>query len=279
MRIRLFAWLLCSCLVLPLSLAEPGALVAFAPGYPGSAKQAQPTMDKFATLLASKLGWEPMSAVYDPKVESGLRRLEQAETRLAILPVPAYLEFRERLELQPLAAVVYQTGAEDRWSLVAAKGKVSGPDSLDGWTLAAAHGYSPTFVRGVALAHWGKLPASTVIEPTSRVLSQLRKIAKGESLAVLVDGEQAAGLERLPFAGDLEVVTASEALPSFVLCSVGGRLGEEQAARLRLLVLELHRAGDADEVLAEMRIERFEAVDQSRLEQLEARFRDARAEY
>ncbi len=122
--------------------------------------------------------------------------------------------------------------AEEPWSLVAGKGKVHGPDDLDGWQLFSLAGHSEAFVRGPALGDWGELPSNLTITFSGAVLSSLRKAAKGEKIVVLLDAEQAEALDRLPFAGDLEIVHTSPPLPVSVVCSIGDRVSPEKKAKL-----------------------------------------------
>lgn len=150
--------------------------------------------------------------------------------------------------------------------MVARRGLVSAPASLDGWELTGMPGYAPTFVAGPLLGAWGTLPATARITFTPAVLSPLRRAAKGEKLAVLLDPTQAASLATLPFAGDLEVLFRSKPLPGGILCTVGDRLSASEAKALSRALLHLHESDDAKPILATMRIKRFEPVDPSSFE-------------
>ena len=57
------------------------------------------------------------------------------------------------------------------------------------------------------------------------MLSALRRVVKGEDVAVLLDGAQGDALPTLPFAAELEVLARSEPLPAAVVATVGRRLG------------------------------------------------------
>ena len=85
------------------------------------------------------------------------------------------------------------TGTQERWTLVAKSGAVSGPPSLAGYTLLSVAGYAPEFVRHSALEAWA-LPADVKIESTGQILSALRRVASGEKVAALLDQTQAASL-------------------------------------------------------------------------------------
>lgn len=253
---------------------EGHLLVACAPGYPGSTEQAQPTMDAFAMAVATRVGWEAgaLSAVYHEKEEAGLAELAGGRAALALVPLPFYLEHGERMALTPVLEVLPASGEAERWSLVARKGAVREPAGLGEWELVGIPGYAPRFVRRVALAGWGTLPADVRIRFSSRVLSDLRRAAAGEPVAVLLDAAQSAALDSLPFAAELEVVARSPELPANLLCRVGTRLtAEEEAGVVRaLLALVGDEAGR--EVLASLRIERFREVDGRALQAVEKAF-------
>src|SRR2546428_13906292 len=121
-----------------------------------------------------------------------------------------------------------ESGAIEEWSRVAKKGRVTSALSLGGWELTSRAGCAREFVRVLALASWGSLPATTKITFTAGILAALRRVSGGENLVVLLDREQTASLDTLAFAKDLEIVTRSKPQPSSILCSVPGRLAGDR---------------------------------------------------
>lgn len=238
-------------------------LVVCAPGYPGTTAQAQPSMDSFARAAEKAAGWAAgdLGAVYHEDEEAGLARLGDADAALALVPLPFFLKHGEGLSLRPRLQVVQETGAEEVWSLVAARGRVSTPASLEGWEVIGTPAYAPRFVRGPVLGAWGALPASASITFTARPLSALRRAASGETVAVILDRAQTEALPSLPFAADLEIVARSGPLPGVLLCSVGDRISDARAGALVAGLLRLHEAESGAEVLASLRMTRFEEVD------------------
>lgn len=252
--------------------AQPLTIVACAPGYPGTTEQAQPAMDEFAAALNRSMKTSPdgLRAVYVRDLDPGLERLAADDVAVAMVPLPFYLQFREQLQLRPLARAVPTSGATERWSLVARVGALDGPSSLDGWVVTGMPGYAPGFVRDVALGAWGEIPDGTRIEFSSRVVSSLRKAAAGDNLAVLLDAAQTEALSTLPFANDLEIVARSGPLPATVVCSVGGRLAQADAERLVSSLIGLHETEGGPDALASMRMVRFEPLDAKALERAES---------
>lgn len=249
-------------------------LVACAPGYPGDTAQAQPSMDDLAAAIRHAAGWKDreLGAVYHNNVEPGLAALAGPDAALALVPLPFFLEYRERLDLRPRLLVEQDVGLEERWTLVLPAAAAAAPAALAGWQLAGTPAYSERFVENVALAGWGPLPDTVELRFTSRVLSYLRKAARGERVAVLLDGAQTAALERLPFAGDLRIAVTSRAVPTSLLCSVGDRLPAEELRRLDAALLGLHGDDAGKALLGSLRLVRFHPLPGGKLESLATAF-------
>jgi len=258
--------------------ADGFLLVVCAPGYPGSTAEAQPAMDALAGAVAEAAGWSPdaLSAAYFETEEGGLKALTAPDAGLALVTLPFFLEHRAALGLEPeLQAVPVGRHDLEPWALVAGVGAVSTPADLDGWTLVSLAGHSERFVRGVALGGWGALPDGVTVVFSGAVLSSLRKAARGDAVAVLLDAEQTAAVDGLPFSDELEEVVRSPPLPVSVLCSVGDRLPREQLEAVSAAMRALAGRSEAADALAGVRIERFEAVDREALDRAEAAFAEA----
>jgi len=266
-------------LVMPIlsSSAHAGglAMVVCAPGYPGSTAEAQPAMDGLASAVTKAAGWDShgLQAVYFETEEGGLARLAESDAGLAMVTLPFFLEHFKALDLRP-ALLAVPSGHEplESWVLVAGAGAIGKPADLEGWQLVSLAGHSPRFIRGPVLGDWGELPENVSIRESGAVLSSLRKAAKGEPIAVLLDAEQAAALDRLPFAGDLEVVHRSRPLPVSVLCTVGDRLESKIQAEAVTALNDLDDRSDAEEALAGVRLDRFIPMDADALAMAQAAF-------
>jgi hypothetical protein len=234
-------------------------LVFCAPGYPGTPADAQPLLDQFASAVAAASGWPrgSLAAVYDPTQEGGLAKLGRADAALAFVPYPFFVEHAAQLHLVPLAqADVTAVGPEQRWTLVAASGRVTAPASMAGYTLLSVAGYAPTFVRRVALADWA-LPPDVKIESTGQLLSALRRAAGGEPVAVLLDQTEAAALKTLPFASALSVVTQSSQLPVAIVAVVDSRVTAARAQALEAGLLRMGHVAASADALAGLRLHGF----------------------
>ncbi len=250
-------------------IAAPTVAVC-APGYPSSTEEAQPVMDDFARALTAAAGSSSeLAAAYHPTLDGGLALLDRESTTLAIVPLPFYLRYRSRFGLEAELEVVASVADRETWSLVARRGAITGPRSLSGFRLEAIAGYAPAFVRRVALEAWGEIPDDVEIGFSSRVLSALRKTARGDNLAVLLDTGQAEALVRLPFADDLEVVARSAPMVGTVLCRVAGRQGGPDETSLRKGLLKFGETDEGRALLKTMRLSGFRELDREALGRLE----------
>jgi hypothetical protein len=239
--------------------AALSTLVFCAPGYPGGAGDAQPLLDQFASAAVTASGWPAgsLAAVYDPTEEGGLAKLGQADAVLAFVPYPFFVEHAAQLHLTALVqADMADIGPQQRWTLVARSGRVTGPASMAGYTLLSVAGYAPDFVRHTALAGWA-LPSDVKIEATGQILSALRRAAAGESVAVLLDQTQMAALPSLPFATEIKAVTQSPELPVAIIAVVDSRLAAARARALQEGLLKMGHASASADTLGPLRLHGF----------------------
>ncbi len=271
-------------LLLTLTLTGSGAtaplhLVAWAPGYPGSTTQAQPTMDEFARLLANAAGWDAdrVTAEYQETEVGGLARLTHEGTQFALIPLALFFKYEDQLDLHPLAQVVGPGGeASETWCLVAPAGRITGPGDLAGWTVMGIPGYSEAFVRGNLLGAWGPLPSNVNVEFTRRVLGGIRRASSGENVAVLLDSAQTAAMASLPNAGELEIVATSERVLLGLLVSVDTRVEASTEEALSGGLMRVHESPAFAELLSTVRVSRFEPVDQEAIASSREAFDKAR---
>jgi hypothetical protein len=194
------------------------ALVVCAPGYPGSAAEAQPAMDALARELAAAAHISPLTASYEETDEGGVRKLANPDAALLLATLPFFLEHEKKLHLTAKLMAIPQGGQPlQKWALVTGRDH---PAPLAGYTVQSLAGSSPRFVHAAAPG----LPASAAISASSSVLSGLRKAASGEKIALLLDGAQAASLGTLPFAGQLATVETSPPMPVAIVATVGKRV-------------------------------------------------------
>ena len=242
-----------------LLVASLATLVFCAPGYPGGAGDAQPFLDQFVKDALSAAGWPAgsLTAIYDPTEEGGLTKLGSQDAVLAFVPYPFYVQHGPQLHLTAIAqADVAGTGTQQKWTLVAKQGRVSGPASLAGFTILSSAGYAPEFVRQRALENWA-LPPDVKIVLNGQTLSALRKAANGDPVAVLLDQTQTTALPTLPFAGEIKAVTVSPDVPVALIAIVDNRLPMAKAKSLQAGLLKLGREHSSADSLGSLRLNGF----------------------
>jgi len=250
----------------------PHTLVVCSPGSPGTTDEAQPRMNAFAAAVSARAG-TPLAARYEPSEDGGARRL--AASGLGLVSLPLFLAHEHELGLTARLQVVGKgRPALERWALVAPRGRIKAPDGLAGFTIVSPVAFAPAFIRGVVLGGFGKLPANAKLVQSTAVLSSLRRAASGEAVAVVLDGAQEAAMASLPFAGKLEVVTRSPAVPAAVIATIDARVpaaawrGIERA----LLGLASDPAGAA--ALDAIEVARFAPLDEAALDRARKAFAD-----
>jgi hypothetical protein len=246
--------------------ADHVALVACAPGWPGTTAEAQRGMDALVSALARSAGLPEgsISGIYLPDEQEGLARLSRPDAAISLVPLPFFAKHAAALKLEPGLRVVLQDeeGPGDVWTLVAKKGRVTSPAALAGFTLSSSAGYAPGFVRGI-LSTWGQLPPDVRIVQSSQVLSALRKAASGADVAVLLDGPQSRSLSSLPFSAELDVVARSAPVPSGVIATIGGRLAPARWRTLERAFLTLPSTEGGADALAGIQTRQFSPLDGS----------------
>jgi len=144
---------------------------------------------------------------------------------------------------------------------VAKKGRVSSAASLSGFNLVSLAAYNPEFIRNVALGKWGKLPADVTFTATGQILSALRKAANGENIVALLDAAQAASLNSLPFAAELEVVATSPRVPGILVCTVGASVGQTATKQFVNGILRMNDTPEGLSALEAVRMAKFVPLD------------------
>src|SRR2546421_11041413 len=84
-----------------IALIAATTLVVCAPGYPGTAGEAQPAMDALARALAAEAKLPPssLSVVYEETEAAGMRRLARQDASLLLSTLPFHLTHEQELGL------------------------------------------------------------------------------------------------------------------------------------------------------------------------------------
>lgn len=276
----LLAAALATLISLPALAAEPAALVICAPGYPGSTKEAQPTIDALVGVMAKQAkGWEPkeLTGAYYETENGGVARLSQPDAALTLVPLAFFLEHEQALKLTARQGAAFKgRDGTEVWSLFAKKGSVTKAADLDGWTIVSTVAFSPRFIRGPVLGSWGKLPETVKFQQTNRFLSPMRKAAGGEKIAFLLDSETATQIMGTEMAKDFEPLHKSAPLPMAIVATVDGRLPEARWKPMGEALLKLGETPDGAKTLEAVWKLKFLKLDDKALAAARKSFAEAK---
>ena len=242
---------------------EAASLVFCSPGSPGDTAQAGPTMAQLARAIekAASLESGVVSAEYHESEAAGIEAIRAAGTLLAAVPVPFFLEHERDLGLVPRLGIASSSGQPERYALVARKGTVAGPADLDGWEVTGSIGYAESFVRRAFAKEFGTIPDGARVTFNAAPLQALRRASAGDRIAVLLDAAQSVSLASLPFGADLSVLARTEPLPSGLVCVAKGRPTDKATASILKGLERLPKSAEGKDVLASIRVQRFEPID------------------
>lgn len=260
--------------------ADPVAMVICAPGFPGSTTEAQGAIDALANAMASAAKWGPaeLKGSYYETEAGGIARLSQPDAAIALLPLALFLEQESTLKLTARQAAIMKgrTDPNETWALVAKKGAIPNAGALAGYEIQSIVGFSPKFIKGPVLGAWGKLPEGVKFTQTKQVLSAMRKAAKGDKVALVLDSEQTAAIATSPFAADLEIVYKSAPLPMGVIATVGTKVPDAKWKPMGEALPKLGGTPDGAKALEGVWKLRFDVLDAKGIEAARKTFADAK---
>ncbi len=238
------------------------SVVVYYPGGLEEGPEVEKAIGEFARILARGAGLEPESVRgrYFSELEPALAYLQDSPDSFIVSSLGFYLAQRSRLPLAPLAAVEQASGPNDRYYLAAKKGRFPAASALRGETVSGNTLYEDRdFLLRVVFAG---LPAASGFEfvPTSRPLTALRRAARGEIGAALLDRAQYRALEGLPFAGDLEVLYVSAPIPELGLMMVETETTRKLQERFLAGILALSGEEEGRKALEAFGVSGFRAV-------------------
>ncbi|MHC4821353.1 MAG: hypothetical protein ACYTDX_06500 [Planctomycetota bacterium] len=247
-------------------------ILFWAPYAPGSPEQAAGALDEFARYVETSAGWPEgtVTAIYRNSEEGGLAALEELDPGFVLVPIPVHLRYHESLDWTPVRGTVLAGVDAQRYTLFGPAG--SSLEQFAEFRIEGDAAYDPVFVETLVLG--GKQLADDRFVATSRPLSAVRRATRGEKVAVLLDEGQRRALASLPAAADLVLLAESTWMPAALL-SRRARSDDEDARALAEVLDRIGDDPDAAELLATLRIQRFEAVEPEALEKIQKTYKAA----
>lgn len=234
--IALFAaWALSAGLSAPvLAAAKFDVLVCYPGGGTVTDRQARPAMQKMLGVIESLGGWPAgtFQHSFTAKVGECRKLLAKSKPAITLTSLGLFLEHRAGHHLVPISKPRMAGSSEEIYRVMTKKGGPASLAALKGKTLGGSLLDESEFLQRIVFA--GQIdPASHFqLKPAKRALRDLRKLAKGELDAVLVNDQQFRALGSLGFAKELQPIFASKPLPLIGLAADSQQVDAADRQRL-----------------------------------------------
>jgi hypothetical protein len=217
----------------PAMAAEPAPIVVCYPGCPVNEADANAAMESMLRVVERVGQWKDhsLSSVFTAKADECRDLLAEKKPDFAITSLGLFLEQREAHHLVPLVQPRMKGSTSERYQVVATKGKFGSLEQLKGKSLGGTVLEEPEFVKRIVFA--GKIDPETyfALRPSRQALRALRSLDKDELDAVLLNGQQSAGLASLQLKSPVEPVFTSEEIPLMGLAADSKTTTAEERAR------------------------------------------------
>ena len=186
---------------------------------PGSTKQAAPTVATFLAHMAKSIGAEAGSldgAYHVSRARCDAYAKENAAV-FAVLDTDSLLAHADDWSVEPVAHL--GSGDDKVWHVLVREGSYGKVSDLAGKSIQSTAPGGARFVSRLVLA--GALgPEALALKGTAKPLKALRKLARGQAEAAIVDQEAVAALSELGLPTKLVVLAKSEPLPGLTMATI-----------------------------------------------------------
>jgi hypothetical protein len=256
-------WLLVPVLALLIPstvLSGPRDFLLCLTGFPGTTEQAGPTVRGFLDKLGEQLGWGSgtIQGDYYPDTQVGLQQIKDRKPGFAGMSLDLYLAHGEELGAVVLVKAVMHGRDKQRYHIVVAKeGGPATAAALTGKVLVPFR-ESARFLGNLVLDGQRTLAESLELQYESNAMSALRKVARGQATAAVVDEEIIERFDEVPVKDQLRVLLAGPWLPGPPVVALEGSAEADRTA-MRTALLGLC-AGDGAETCRSIRVDSFKAA-------------------
>jgi hypothetical protein len=238
----------------------PRDLLLCLTGFPGTTEQAGPTVRGFLDKLGEKLGWgaSTMQGDYYPDTEVGLQQIRDRKPGFAGVSLDLYLAHGTELGAKVIARAVMHGRNKTRFHIVVAK--TGGPATVDALTgkVLVPFRESARFLGNLVLDGKRTLAESLDLQYEANAMSALRKVARGQATAAIVEEEIIERFSEVPVQDQLTVLAAGPWLPSQPIVALEGSAEADRTAMATALVALC--AGDGAATCQSIRVDSFQAA-------------------
>ena len=206
--------------------------------YPGGGnvkpRQAKPAMEKMLGVLERLGGWTAgtFHHQFTSSVDECRKKIAADKPAYLITSLGLFLEHRAAHGLVVMLSPKMAGQGHEIYRILVKKGGPADLAGLKGKTLGGSLLDEPGFLARIVFE--AKIDPAThfSLQPSSRALRDLRKLAKGQLDAVLVNEQQYQALPGLPFANQLTPAFTSAKLPLLGLAASTQRTEPAERARM-----------------------------------------------
>lgn len=192
----------------------------------GSAAAAQPYVDKFVQVAASKAQWGAAAGKYVTRRSQAKKYITKRNPQFGILSLGAFLAMRKAHNLDVLGYVAAKHAGGRRYHLISRdKSDLAG---CKGAKLASNHFGDKKFVNAVVAAGSFKIGDFTPVK-TRRPVQTIKAVIRGKAACALIDDAQLSELTHIDGAAGVRSVWKSAKLPPMPVVAFSSASSGERA--------------------------------------------------
>jgi len=242
--ILLLSFLLIAVTITVVLASESKGMLLCLPGFPGTAAQAQPYVDKVFRYLEKELSWanKSLQGHYISDGEQAVKKLFSDKPKLALVGPSIYAGQHKKMGMKVIAKVVANGRGEEIYSVIVKKNGPKTLTEISGKKLAGAVVHDSKYVYNVLLDQKIK-NNSLILISQKRPLRSLREVVRGKVDAAIVDQFVVDHMNELPIADDLKIIYKSKPVPAPVAVVMGINKTETKKIQTALIKMCSYQAG------------------------------------
>ncbi len=244
------------------------AIVVCYPGGPVNENDATAAMASMLRVVERVGKWpaDSFASLFTAKATECRSLLAQQNPAFAITSLGLFLEHRAAHHLVPLVQPRIKGATTERYRVVAQKGKFKGLDELKGRALGGTVLEEPEFIGRIVFAGHYEPASFFLLKPSRQPIRALRALDGGELDAVILNGQQFAGLGSLEFKNPVEAVFTSDEIPLMGLAADSEATTADQRARFAKALQGLCADPEGKKLCDLFGVEAFVPADERRIQ-------------
>lgn len=257
--------------ILPLLLLLSAPLVGWSaapivvcyPGGPVNEADASAAMASMLRVVERVGDWPAHSfePVFTANAEDCRNLLAEKRPGFAIVSLGLFLEQRQRHQLVPLVQPQIKGATREQYRLLVQAGRYDRIEALEGKSLGGTVLAEPEFVGRIVFAGRYDPARDFRLEPSRQALRALRALDKGELDAVIVNGQQFAGLGALNLQHPMTALFTSAEIPLMGMAANEKTTTSKDRARLSAALEAMCTDGEGKKLCDLFGVEAFRPAD------------------